>query len=126
MQVVDCINESMRIGWVGLGVRSRNTRSTRLRSWCSSVPAGDLKPAFADEPQVLRKVSNVVTKFDVAGISGFGAQDEIRHGVAAAVSGLPASRSCACAAFPQFTRTDLLRDADVVVFAETPACARQC
>ena len=50
-----CSFESMRTASVSSLTMSRSTRSARLRSWCNSVSAGDLKPRSRTAAQVLRR-----------------------------------------------------------------------
>src|SRR5256885_11948084 len=49
----NCMRESILIDCVPSCARSRSTRSTRLRSWCSKVPAPALNPFSRTAPQVL-------------------------------------------------------------------------
>ena len=104
--------ESMRIVCVLSLAMSRSTRSARLRSWCSSEPAGSRQRAFADAVPGGAQVGDVLGQLLVAGLLGVGAQDE----AAAAVGRVAGQRDHARAQLlAQLVRADALRDADVVV-----------
>ena len=114
----NCSFESMRIVCVPSCARSRSTRSTRLRSWCSKVPGGDLKPRSRTAAPGLAQVGDVVGELGVGGLGGVRAQDEAAAFGRGALARLRQRVHARAQLLAQLLRADLLRDADVVVLRQ--------